>query len=130
MSFIWLETNGNGFRAWGPVFWTGQFFRESVFSQIQGLTKTNNAVLNFYTGYKIKLWPQYVGADFPLGNSSFDAVKLTNNIDPDKYFYSGYGIGLDGRELFSMSDDSGIGNNVIIFDADMRFMFMVKIKVY
>ena len=29
------------------------------------------------------------------------AVKLTKNTDPDKYFYSGYGIGFDSRSLFS-----------------------------
>ena len=32
---------------------------------------------------------------FTLGNSLFGAVKLTKNAYPDKYRYSGYGIGFD-----------------------------------
>ena len=30
--------------------------------------------------------------DYTLSNSLFGAVKLTKNVDPDKYGYSGYGI--------------------------------------
>ena len=30
-----------------------------------------------------------------LGNSLFGTVKLTKNVDPDKYRYSGYDIGFD-----------------------------------
>ena len=29
---------------------------------------------------------------FTLGNSLFAAVKLTKNVNPDKYYYPGYGI--------------------------------------
>ena len=46
------------------------------------------------------------------------AVKLTKNVDIDKYRYSGYGIGFDRRESFS-SPGSGFGQNVIIFEPDM-----------
>ena len=48
----------------------------------------------------------------------FGSVKLTKNADPDKYKYSGYGIGLDSRSEFSLSDGS-IGKNVIIIGVDM-----------
>ena len=46
------------------------------------------------------------------------AVKLTKNVDIDKYRYSGYGIGFYRRESFS-SPGSGFGQNVIIFEPDM-----------
>ena len=45
--------------------------------------------------YEINMWPFNVGKVFLLGNSLFGAVKLTKNADPDKYEYSGYGIGFD-----------------------------------
>ena len=35
--FIWLEKNGNVFSLWDPFLPTGPLFRESVFSQVQGL---------------------------------------------------------------------------------------------
>ena len=48
----------------------------------------------------------------------FHLVKLTKNADPDKYKYSGYGIGFDSRSEFSLPDGT-MGRNVIIFGADM-----------
>ena len=48
----------------------------------------------------------------------FGAVKLTKDADPDKYKYSGYGIGFDLRSEFSFTDGS-MGKNGIIFGADM-----------
>ena len=47
----------------------------------------------------------------------FGAVKLTKHVDVDKYKYSGYGIGFDRKEFFSIGDE--IGRNVIIFGVDM-----------
>ena len=39
--------------------------------------------------------------DYPtIENCLFGAVKLTKNADIDKYKYSGYGIGFDGRGIF------------------------------
>lgn len=49
---------------------------------------------------EINLWTNYVGADFPFGNSLFGAVRLTKNADPNKYYYSGYGIDLIRKENF------------------------------
>ena len=45
-------------------------------------------------------------------------MKLTKNADPDKYKYSGYGIGFDSRSAFSLLDGS-MGKTVIIFGVDM-----------
>ena len=34
-----------------------------------------------------------LNTDFTLGNCMFGSVKVTKNADPDKYAYTGYGIG-------------------------------------
>ena len=44
------------------------------------------------------LSPYIKGAEFMYENSFFGAVKLTKVVDPDKYFYSRYGIGFDACE--------------------------------
>ena len=41
------------------------------------------------------------------------------NADPDKYKYSGYGIGFESHSEFSFTDGS-MRKNVIIFGADMN----------
>ena len=45
-------------------------------------------------------------------------VNLTKNFDPDKYKYSGYGIGLELRSEFSLPDSS-MGKNAIIFRVNL-----------
>ena len=52
------------------------------------------------------------GHDFALGNSLFGATKLTKYDDPDKYSYSGWGIGFDARRNFLLCNGSGFGKNV------------------
>ena len=59
-----------------------------------------------------------LNTDFTLNNCLFGSVKLTKNADPEKYKYSGYGIGFDSRSEFLFTDGS-MGNNAIIFGADM-----------
>ena len=46
-------------------------------------------------------------------------MKVTKNTDPDKYVYSGFGIGFGTQIEFSLPDSS-IGKNVIILGADMN----------
>ena len=48
----------------------------------------------------------------------FGNVKTTKNADPDKYSYSGSGIGFDSSSLFSIPNFDW-GKNVIIFGVDM-----------
>ena len=48
----------------------------------------------------------------------FGAVKITKNTDVDKYKYSGYGIGFDGKGA-SEHPTGSFGNNAIIFGVDM-----------
>ena len=53
--------------------------------------------------------------------------KLAKNADPDKYVYSGYGIGLDSRSEFSLTDGS-VGKNIIIFEVDMSSSVHIENK--
>ena len=52
-----------------------------------------------------------------LVNCLFGAVSLTKNADIDKYKYSGYGIGFDRDNVYSVGNR--FGRNVIIFEVDM-----------
>ena len=63
-----------------------------------------------------------IGKGFALGNSLLRVVKLIKNANLDKYKYSGYGIGIDARGKFSLSDSSGIGGNKIMFGTDMSLL--------
>ena len=51
-------------------------------------------------------------------NCLFGAVTLAENVDIDKYGYSGYGIEFDRRSSFSFPDGR-FGQNILIFDVDM-----------
>ena len=57
----------------------------------------------------------------------FGGVKLAKNADPDKYVYSGYGIGFDSRSVFSIPHGS-MGKNVTIFEIDMSSSVHVNNK--
>ena len=60
----------------------------------------------------------YHSDDPTLTNSLFGAVRLTKNADINKYQYSGYGIGFDGKSSFSFPSGA-FGQNVIIFGVDV-----------
>ena len=53
-----------------------------------------------------------------MTNALFGAVKLTKNVDIDKYKYSEYRIGFDGHGFYSYPS-GGTGWSVIIFRVDM-----------
>ena len=57
---------------------------------------------------------------FYLKDCLFGGVKLAKNANPDKYVYSGYGIGFDSRSE-SLLPDGSIVKNVIIFGVDMSW---------
>ena len=78
---------------------------------------TPNKIINLYIVFKIESWPIYTEDALALRNSLFGGVKLNKNLDPDKYFYSGYGISFDIHGTFSLSSGR-IGKNVIIFGYD------------
>ena len=54
----------------------------------------------------------------------FEAVKFSKNADPDKYSYSGYGIGFDLRLSFLIPNFNW-GNNVIIFGIIIIFCMLI-----
>ena len=55
---------------------------------------------------------------------------MTKNTDIDKYGYSGYGIGFDGRSSFSFPDGGfGENENVLIFGMDMSFSAHIDNKI-
>ena len=77
-----------------------------------------NDVVSLFIIYELDRLSRDLNIDFPLKDCLFGAVKLTKDADPDKYKYSGYGIGFDLRSEFSFTDGS-MGKNGIIFGADM-----------
>ena len=48
-----------------------------------------------YISYEPERWSKDLETDFVLGNCLFGSVKLTKNVEPGKYKYSGYDIGFD-----------------------------------
>ena len=52
--------------------------------------------------YELDRWSQDLNAKFTLKECLFGSVKITKNFDPNKYSYSGYGIGFDSCSLFSI----------------------------
>ena len=74
--------------------------------------------MNLYVLYEITNFPDK--DSYPkLANALFGTVKLTKSADIDKYRYSGFGIGFDGKGFYSPTS-GGTGRNVIIFGADMN----------
>ena len=61
---------------------------------------THNKTMTLYIVFEKELWLFYYNDGFALRHSLFGAVKLTKNIDPDSYSYSGYGISLIYVQLF------------------------------
>ena len=56
-------------------------------------------MVNLFSVYDLDTWPKDSNTKFILGSCFFGAVNLTKNADPDKYGYSGYGIGLMHIEI-------------------------------
>ena len=80
------------------------------------VTYNHGPIVNIYIVYR--LTPTTNDSSVTFENCLFGAVKLTKNVDTDKYRYSGYSIGFDSRETFSHLS-GGFGKNVVIFGADM-----------
>ena len=80
--------------------------------------------MKIYIVYEIHFWSFTLAADFALINSIFRFIKLTMNADPNKYKYSGYGIGfyLGGSFTFGIR----FCKNVIIFGADMSLSMHIN----
>ena len=81
------------------------------------LTYTHEKTVSIYIVYELGV-SSFFNNDSILKNSLFDAVRLTKNIDIDKYQYSGYGIWFDRKSGFSFSG-GGFCQNVRILGVDM-----------
>ena len=61
-------------------------------------------VINLYISYTLTPWLRNLKTDFTLNSCLFGSLKLTNNIDLDKYKYSSNGIEFDSRSEFALPD--------------------------
>ena len=101
-----------------------QYRNTRIFLQFTGdclkqnkFTYSHGKVVNIYIVYRLS--PHTTSrTDFTLKDCLFGAVELTKNSDPDKYQYSGYGIGFDSRDSFT-HPDGHYRVNVIIFGCDL-----------
>ena len=60
---------------------------------------SSNRIISFDV-YELNTWTRDRDSDFTLKHCLFGGVKLAKNSDPNKYLYSGYGIGFDTRIEF------------------------------
>ena len=74
-------------------------------------------VVNIYTVFELGASCSH-SDDPTLKNCLFGTVRLTKNVDIDKYQYSSYGVGFDRKSSFSFPGGE-FGQNVIIFGVDM-----------
>ena len=75
---------------------------DKYFAQDSTKIITNNLIVNIYIVYKLS--PKTISTDNALKNCLFGAIKASkpnNTTDPDKYIYSGYGIGFDHTGTFT-----------------------------
>ena len=75
-------------------------------------------VINLYIFYMLDLWTRDLNPDFTFGTCLFGVMNWAKNSAPDKFGYSGYGIGFNARSQFSIPDGSW-GKNVITFRVDI-----------
>ena len=81
------------------------------------VTYSHKKFINLYVVYEITNFHS-INSYLTPTNVLFGAVKLTKNVDIDKYKYSGCEIGFD-RHGFYLHPSGGTGRNVIIFGVDM-----------
>ena len=93
---------------------------DEYFIQNSSKVIPNNGVVNICIAYK--LLPKNISTNNALKNCLFgvvDATRADNRVtDPDKFTYSGYGIGFDHTGTFT-HPEGAIARNVSIFGADM-----------
>ena len=83
-------------------------------------TFTPKKVVNLFVVSELDRWSRDVDTKFALGNYLIGIVKITKKDNPDKYGYSGFGIGFDACSQFSLSIGAW-GKNVIVFCMDNSF---------
>ena len=76
------------------------------------ITFNHGKIVNMYIVYDLK--SNLNNFDPTLQNCLFGVIKLTKNIDIDKYEYAGYRIGFDSKGSFS-HPSGGTGVYVAVF---------------
>ena len=99
-------------------------FKGKVLKQ-KNATFTPPNIEIFLIAYELDTWPRGLNSDFTLKDALFGGVKLAKNVDPDKYVYTGYGIGFNSRSR-SLLPHGSIGKNVIIFGVDLWILIIRK----
>ena len=101
-------------------------FKGSCLKQ-EGITVyTPKNVVNLCIFNKLNIWLQYLNAEFILKDCLFGNVRITKNIDFNKYSYSGCVIGFDSHSLISLPNDWG--KNAIIFGAAVSSSVYANVK--
>ena len=90
---------------------------KSCLKQPKKITYDKGRIVNVCIVYKLGAFSSNY-TDLTLKNCLFGAVTLTKNTYVEKYGYSGFGIGFDGRSNFSFPG-GGFGQNILIFGVDM-----------
>ena len=88
-------------------------FEGSCLKQEYKALFTPKNLVNLFIVYELDKQSKNVNAEFTLKDCLFGNVIINKNADPDKYFYSGYGIRFDSRSPFSIPNFDW-GKNVII----------------
>ena len=84
-----------------------------------------NKTVNTYIAYETSMWQFNDIKNDALRNCFFGTVNLIKTADLDKYKYFGCGIRLDARDIFLLSDGSGFGKTMIIFDANVGSLLQI-----
>lgn len=71
-------------------------------------------MVNLFVICELDPWSRYLRTLFSICDCLFRAVNLTEYAHPDKYGYTGYGIGFDARSLFLLQDKKW-GKNIVNF---------------
>ena len=74
-------------------------FTRSCLKQNYAAFAPNN-LINLFIAYELDRWSQDVNAKSSPKDCLFGAVKLTKNVDPNKYSYCRYGIEFDYHSIF------------------------------
>ena len=93
-------------------------FEGSCIKQEDTAYSTPSHLVNLFIVHELDSFPSDLKTDFTLGDCLFGSVELATNADPDKYSYSGYGIGFQTRRYHSLPDGN-IGKNFTIFGVNM-----------
>ena len=71
-------------------------------------------MVNLFVICELDPWSRYLRTLFSICDCLFRAVNLTEYAHPDKYGYTGYGIGFDARSLVLLQDKKW-GKDIVNF---------------